>query len=57
MVYDHACALVGRCRHLAANQSGVQLSTVRNLALAWILTLPAAVILAGGLFGLFSQVF
>ena len=33
---------------MAANKSGLQLSTVRNLAMAWILTLPAAILLSGG---------
>jgi PiT family inorganic phosphate transporter len=42
---------------MAANRSGLQLSTVRNLAIAWVLTLPAAICLAGGLFWLFSHVF
>jgi PiT family inorganic phosphate transporter len=32
-------------------------STVRNLALAWVLALPAAILLAGSLFWLFSRVF
>jgi inorganic phosphate transporter, PiT family len=42
---------------MAANRSGIQLSTVRNLALAWVLTLPVAMILSGSLFWLFSRVF
>ena len=42
---------------MAANGSGIQLSTVRNLALAWILTLPAAILLSGSLYYLFSKVF
>jgi inorganic phosphate transporter, PiT family len=42
---------------MAANRSGLQMSTVRNLALAWILTLPAAIVLAGTLFWVFSHVF
>jgi inorganic phosphate transporter, PiT family len=42
---------------MAANHSGIQLSTVRNLALAWILTLPVAMLLSGSLFWLFSRVF
>jgi PiT family inorganic phosphate transporter len=37
----------------AANGSGLQWGTVRNIALAWILTLPAAMTLAGGLYWLF----
>jgi PiT family inorganic phosphate transporter len=42
---------------MAANRSGIQLSTVRNLALAWVLTLPVAMVLSGSLFWLFSRVF
>jgi inorganic phosphate transporter, PiT family len=42
---------------MAANRSGLQLSTVRNLALAWVLTLPAAILLAGSLFWIFSRLF
>jgi inorganic phosphate transporter, PiT family len=40
---------------MAANHSGLQWSTVRNIALAWVLTLPAAAMLAGGLFWVFRQ--
>src|ERR1700682_4088713 len=42
---------------MAANGSGLQLSTVRNIALAWVLTLPAAMLISGGLYWLFSQLF
>jgi PiT family inorganic phosphate transporter len=42
---------------MAANHSGIQLSTVRNLALAWILTLPVAMVLSGSLFWLFRKMF
>ena len=42
---------------MATNGSGLQMSTVRNLALAWVLTMPAAILLAGGLFWLFSSIF
>ncbi|MGI9211213.1 MAG: inorganic phosphate transporter [Methylococcaceae bacterium] len=42
---------------MAANQSGLQMATVRNLLMAWILTLPASIILSGGLFALFKTVF
>jgi PiT family inorganic phosphate transporter len=35
---------------MAANGSGLQWSTVRSIALAWIITLPAAMMLAGGLY-------
>ncbi len=42
---------------MAANGSGLQLGTLRNIALAWVTTLPAAMILAGGLYFLLSRVF
>jgi PiT family inorganic phosphate transporter len=42
---------------MTANHSGIQLSTVRNLALAWVLTLPVAMLLSGSLFWLFSRIF
>ncbi|MET0258123.1 MAG: inorganic phosphate transporter, partial [Methylobacterium sp.] len=42
---------------MAANGSGLQASTVRNMALAWILTLPAAITLAGGLFFILRHLF
>ncbi len=32
---------------MAANKSGLQWSTIRNMLLAWVLTLPAAIMLAG----------
>ena len=40
---------------MAANRSGLQFATLRNLAMAWILTLPVSVLLAAGLYALFSQ--
>jgi len=42
---------------MMANSSGLQMSTVRNLLLAWVLTLPAAMTLSGFLFYTFSQLF
>jgi inorganic phosphate transporter, PiT family len=42
---------------MAANGSGLQLSTVRNIALAWVLTLPAAMVISGTLYWAFSQIF
>jgi PiT family inorganic phosphate transporter len=42
---------------MVANGSGMQMSTIRSLALAWILTLPVAMCLSGFLFYLFSQIF
>jgi PiT family inorganic phosphate transporter len=42
---------------MAANHSGIQMSTVRNLALAWVLTLPVAMMLSGSLFWLFTKIF
>ncbi|HBP21724.1 MAG TPA: anion permease [Planctomycetes bacterium] len=38
---------------MIASKTGVQGKTVRNIALAWILTLPAAMLMAGGLYLLF----
>jgi PiT family inorganic phosphate transporter len=42
---------------MAANHSGLQWSTVRNMLMAWVLTLPVSIMLSGSLFWLFSQVF
>ena len=33
-----------------ANNSGIQPATIRHIALAWILTLPASMLIAAGLF-------
>lgn len=41
---------------MAANGSGLRWSTVRNLAMAWVLTLPAAIVLSGALYYLFAHV-
>ena len=35
---------------MAANRSGLQVNTLRNLLLAWVLTLPVCVLLGAGLF-------
>jgi len=40
---------------MAANHSGLQWGTVRNLLMAWVLTLPASMILAGSLFWTFRK--
>jgi PiT family inorganic phosphate transporter len=40
---------------MAANQSGLQWGTVRNLLMAWVLTLPASICLSGFLFWLFRR--
>ncbi|MBV9077434.1 MAG: inorganic phosphate transporter [Methylobacteriaceae bacterium] len=42
---------------MAANGSGLQMATIRNLLMAWVLTLPAAILLSGGLYWLFSSLF
>jgi PiT family inorganic phosphate transporter len=42
---------------MAANRSGLQLGTLRALALAWLLTLPVAMLLSGILYVLFSKLF
>jgi len=41
---------------MVANGSGLQMSTLRNIAAAWVFTLPAAALLSGSLFWLFRQV-
>jgi len=35
---------------MAANRSGLQMDTLRNLLLAWVLTLPVCVLLGAGIF-------
>ena len=42
---------------MAANGSGLQWSTVRSIAMAWVLTLPAAAAIAGVLYVVLRQVF
>ena len=42
---------------MAANGSGIQWSTLRSIALAWVLTLPCAMLISGTLFLIFSRVF
>ena len=42
---------------MAANGSGLQWATIRNIALAWVLTLPAAMMISGFLYWAFSQMF
>jgi PiT family inorganic phosphate transporter len=42
---------------MAANGSGLQVATIRNMVMAWVLTLPAAIMLSGGLYVLFSRLF
>ena len=42
---------------MLANHSGLQWATVRNLMMAWILTLPVAMMLSGFLFYFFRQIF
>jgi PiT family inorganic phosphate transporter len=40
---------------MAANRSGLQWATVRNLLMAWVLTLPVSIVLSGTLFWVFSK--
>ncbi|HLY78136.1 MAG TPA: inorganic phosphate transporter, partial [Caulobacteraceae bacterium] len=42
---------------MAANGSGLQAKTLISIASAWVLTLPAAILLAGGLYWLLRTVF
>ncbi len=39
---------------MVANGSGLQMATLRNIAMAWVFTLPAAALLSGALFFLFN---
>jgi PiT family inorganic phosphate transporter len=41
---------------MAANRSGLQMSTLRDIALAWVFTLPVAALLSGCLFYLFNLI-
>ena len=40
---------------MAANRTGLQWSTVRNLCMAWVLTLPASIVLSASLFWAFRS--
>ncbi|HYZ40750.1 MAG TPA: inorganic phosphate transporter [Stellaceae bacterium] len=42
---------------MAANGSGLQIATIRNIALAWVLTLPAAMMLSAILYVVFVNLF
>ncbi len=42
---------------MAANGSGLQWGTIKNMALAWVLTLPAAMVIAGSLYVILRQIF
>jgi PiT family inorganic phosphate transporter len=42
---------------MTANGSGLQLATVRNIAMAWVLTLPAAMLLSGSLYWILTRLF
>ncbi len=42
---------------MAANGSGINLATLRNIAMAWVLTLPCAMLISGSLFFIFRHIF
>ena len=42
---------------MAANRSGLQWSTIFSMLMAWVLTLPAAIMLSGSLFWIFRHTF
>ena len=42
---------------MAANGSGLQWSTVRNMIMAWVLTLPVAIMLSASLYFIFAHIF
>jgi PiT family inorganic phosphate transporter len=41
---------------MAANRSGLQRATIRNIGMAWVFTLPAAALLSGSLYWLFDKI-
>jgi low-affinity inorganic phosphate transporter len=42
---------------MVANKSGLQFSTIKTILMAWVLTLPVTILLAGGLFYVGATVF
>lgn len=42
---------------MATNGSGLQWSTIKNMALTWVLTLPAAMVIPGSLYVILRQIF
>jgi PiT family inorganic phosphate transporter len=42
---------------MAADGAGLQMATIRNMVMAWVLTLPAAIVLSGSLYVLFANLF
>lgn len=42
---------------MAANGSGLQMSTIRNMLMAWVLTLPVSIVLAGTLYAILNAIF
>ncbi len=42
---------------MTANGSGLQWSTIRNIAMAWVLTLPIAMLISGTLYFVFAHLF
>lgn len=55
--FDHPRAELGVAGTMVANGSGIQKRTLFNLLMAWVLTLPAAMLLAGSLYWLLSHIF
>jgi PiT family inorganic phosphate transporter len=42
---------------MTASGSGLQWSTIRNIAMAWVLTLPIATLISGTLYFVFAHIF
>jgi PiT family inorganic phosphate transporter len=42
---------------MLANKSGLQWNTIRNIALAWVFTLPMAALISGSLFFILKGIF
>lgn len=47
--------LSGIAGTMAANRSGLQMSTLRNLLMAWVLTLPVSILLSATLYWVFTH--
>jgi PiT family inorganic phosphate transporter len=54
---DHPRAVLGRRRHHGGQRLGAAMATLRKLLMAWVLTLPASIVIAGALFWLFRHLF
>jgi len=52
---DHPSS-VHHAVHRVVDRSELQMSTIRNLLMAWVLTLPVSILLSGFLYMILSQI-